>query len=333
MKENPNHLLEKYLNGQCTREELILLLQYFKDEENEPRFKNLISEISLRIDNDNATPTTADQAAVKEVYEAVHAQIHAPKPASIKRFIWPGLAAALIIGLVTIGIISKYFLESNAALQYAITKNAQHKKVQLPDGTLVWLGPSSKLEFPESFTGDTRQVKLEGEAFFEVTKDKAHPFIIQSGVLTTRVLGTSFTIKSFGAQKSIMVTVLTGKVGVTARQNNRPPVHVELLPNQRVVYRQGNLQLKKEEFADAKKILEERAGNYEFKGAPVAQVLEEARRQYGVEIDAADISNCTFYGDLKAGEPVATFMKKLCLVINATWTVDNNVYHITTPGC
>ena len=94
------------------------------------------------------------------------------------------------------------------------TSTGKNFQLTLPDGTRVWLNAESKLSYPRSFTGNTRTVQLQGEAYFEVAKDKEHPFIVQSGPVQTTVLGTSFNIRNY-AGTPIHVTLVKGLVDVT----------------------------------------------------------------------------------------------------------------------
>ena len=90
----------------------------------------------------------------------------------------------------------------------------------LPDGTQVWLNAASQLDFPAQFGNDSRIVKLKGEAFFKVTKDKTHPFIVESKGQQIKVLGTQFNVNSYADEKAIKTTLVEGSVQVnTAVQN------------------------------------------------------------------------------------------------------------------
>ena len=94
----------------------------------------------------------------------------------------------------------------------------------LADGSTITLNSQGKLMCPEQF-GDTREVTLEGEAFFQINRKAAKPFIVHSAGLKTSVLGTSFNINTFGSE-SIEVTVVTGKVQVQAEYNEAQQAHL-----------------------------------------------------------------------------------------------------------
>lgn len=93
------------------------------------------------------------------------------------------------------------------------TPRGKDCQMTLPDGTHVWLNADSKITFPSLFAGKTRNVKVEGEAYFEVTKDAQHPFIVSTDYFTTTVLGTVFNIDAYSA-KTANVTLVSGSVAV-----------------------------------------------------------------------------------------------------------------------
>jgi len=107
------------------------------------------------------------------------------------------------------------------------------KELTLPDGSLVKLNSFSKLEYDSSFDGDTREVWLSGEAFFDVAHNEAKPFIIHSGRVNVRVLGTAFNVKAYPDQKNVETSLIRGSVEVTV--NDEPGKKYLLKPNQKLV--------------------------------------------------------------------------------------------------
>src|SRR5690606_36229691 len=101
-------------------------------------------------------------------------------------------------------------------------------QVSLPDGTKVWLNADSKLYYPRAFSGNTRTVQMEGEAYFEVAKDEQKPFIVQTNRQKVEVLGTHFNVNAYSEEPISAVSLLEGKVKVSlANQAERT-----LLPGQ-----------------------------------------------------------------------------------------------------
>lgn len=96
-----------------------------------------------------------------------------------------------------------------------VTKKGSKSRIVLPDGSLVWLNADSKLIYPENFQGATREVRLTGEAFFDVTKDKNRPFIIHTNTVDVKVLGTIFNLRSYPEEATTETSLLHGMIEVT----------------------------------------------------------------------------------------------------------------------
>lgn len=221
-------------------------------------------------------------------------------------------------------------------MQQVATRQGERKKVSLPDGTTLWLSPVSEVQYPAEFRGDTREIALKGEAFFEVTKDAAHPFIIHADHVDTKVLGTSFTIQAYQQDQQILITVVTGKVEVLLPQNNQSTsTAVQLTPNQRAVFNKAAQSLSKEEYPNAAKQLQARRdGVFEFKGIPVAQVMEELQRQFNTPIEiTGNYQDCAYYGNLKVSDGLEKFLNKFCLTINATVKRSGEGWLVNVQGC
>jgi transmembrane sensor len=107
-------------------------------------------------------------------------------------------------------------------------------KVVLPDGTQVWLNSNSKLKYAPDFNLHSREVDLEGEAYFDVAKDMERPFIVHASTVDIRVLGTAFTIKSYPQDETIEATLLKGAIEISGRDNPDAP-RVILKPDEKLV--------------------------------------------------------------------------------------------------
>ena len=101
----------------------------------------------------------------------------------------------------------------------ALTDNGNMYRLTLSDGTQVWLNAASQLDFPAHFTGENRHVKLKGEAFFKVTKDKSHPFIVESRGQEVKVLGTEFNINSYTDEQFTKTTLVSGSIHINGAEN------------------------------------------------------------------------------------------------------------------
>ena len=117
-----------------------------------------------------------------------------------------------------------------AAKQEVAVKPGTRSHLLLPDGTSVWLNSDSKLTYDEHFGENTREVTLEGEAFFDVAKNPAHPFIVHTTGIDVRVLGTAFNVKSYPREATFQATLIRGKIEVL-KSNER----IVLVPYEKLI--------------------------------------------------------------------------------------------------
>ena len=138
------------------------------------------------------------------------------------------MAAASILFLVGLGFLFRPTVATEKQLTFKTSDIP--KSIVLSDGSKIYLAANSLFQYPEKFEGDERKVSLlKGNAFFEVAKDKKHPFIIASGEIKTRVLGTSFHIQL--SKSKCEVIVVTGKVNVSSKGQS-----VDLIPNEEALF-------------------------------------------------------------------------------------------------
>jgi len=129
------------------------------------------------------------------------------------------IVIAIGIGFATYKIVSLPDKNANMPVLMAVVATEAHpvnfKVITLPDGSTVKMNANTRFEYPEHFAADARKVKLSGEAFFEVTKDTVHPFIIETDNASVEVLGTSFNVSAYPEAGVVEVNVETGKVKLT----------------------------------------------------------------------------------------------------------------------
>jgi transmembrane sensor len=150
------------------------------------------------------------------------------------------LAAAVVITVV----IGSYFFIASApsqssknrlAINEVSAKPGTKTYLLLPDGTKVWLNSESKLEYQSNFNDSIREVTLEGEAFFDVVRDKTRPFIVHTSDIDIRVLGTAFNVKSYPKESSIEATLIHGMIEITNKKEPSSP-KVILRPHEKLVF-------------------------------------------------------------------------------------------------
>ena len=156
--------------------------------------------------------------------------------------------------------------------------------VTLTDGTNVWLNSDSELKFPAHFTGNTREVYLNGEAFFEVVSDSLHPFIVRTGEADIRVTGTSFNVINYAGDKRLEVALQKGKVEFTATATRQvyplKPGHVVTMNKENAIVCLDS--------KDVTLIGAWRSGYFYFEDMPLEELVVKLERWYQVRFVFAD---------------------------------------------
>lgn len=322
-------LFRKYLAGEVSEQEEIAVEQYFNENpyEDAPVFTDEQNEIGQRIKNKLMASVGIRQS--RSVY------------------MWLGVAACLAVGLISSYIIFKPEVSEIPFLS-AITNSkssdlevtntsTQNRTITLEDGSTVTLQPNSQLSYPEHFDLKKRQVHLRGEAFFNIKRNPSKPFLVMTDGLTTQVLGTSFSIKSYENRESIEVEVATGKVSVFDNSEKKAETNngVILTPNQKIVF---NKKSRKIEFGivsrpTAIKPIESKS-LFEFEDKPVGEVLITLETVYGIDIIAESdaFEKCLFTGDLN-NLSMFEQLDLLCRSVNGTYERRGSSLFIHGEGC
>jgi ferric-dicitrate binding protein FerR (iron transport regulator) len=217
-------LLERHLADNATQQEQQELSVLLKANANGEVFKTVIAEMMQK--ETPAFPVNLEpwQKMIGNVVNTDKVGYEKDRPIGkvIRLYRWSANVAVLL--LVGLGI---YFLmnrllpatpKGNDVMHYQVVSTARsnQKKVVLPDGSQVWLNAASTIRYPDSFGSQERSVELYGEAWFDVQHDEQVPFIIHTGNITTRVIGTAFDIKAYPGQQNRIISVQRGKVNVMA---------------------------------------------------------------------------------------------------------------------
>ena len=160
-----------------------------------------------------------------------------------------------------------------------VPRGAEYELI-LADGTHVWLNADTRLRYPTCFNTDERRVYLEGEAYFQVTKDTAHPFRVESEAQVVEVLGTQFNVYAYGHEERTYTTLVEGKVAVTASASGQ---HVQLMPGQQAsLGRQGGEIVVGE--VNIQQVVDWKNGMFVFDDLSLEAILRKVARWYDVEV-------------------------------------------------
>lgn len=197
-------------------------------------------------------------------------------------------AAVIVAAVLLVSGYTFYFNPSATEKQMQVSANDQIVNTfALPDGTLVSLNSNTRINYPEKFNGNTREVTIEGEAFFEVKPDKTKPFIIHAGKAQIKVLGTSFSVSAYPATKQVEVIVETGRVQVTNKATETATNELILVPGDKgtLVYASNSLQKTTNQDPN---FIAWKTRNLTFKATSLNEVILNLEKVYKVNISLAD---------------------------------------------
>lgn len=243
---------------------------------------NELSLIWNNAEKDNYTPD------VEAAWEKVNKQT-APKVIGLfnRRFL---AVAALITAVSLTGAL--FIKQMNVSVANVATAAHEMKQVDLPDGSKVWLHEFSELSYENGLKGAERVVKLKGMAFFDVHRDEAHPFVIETPKGEVRVLGTSFEVLAFEKDTFERVTVSTGKVQFRSKSGGELILTVN---DEGVISKSG---FADKHQVDAQTLTSWHASKLEFSNDTMEKVAEKLERFFHIKVSFknADIKNCHFTG-------------------------------------
>lgn len=212
--------------------------------------------------------------------------------------------------------------------------------ILLEDSSVVTLEPQSELTFPEKFAPERREVYLKGEAFFQISHNPEKPFLVRTKELVTRVLGTSFTVRSFEKDRNASVSVKTGRVSVYSKKDEPDAgspervMGVVLKPNQRVLFDKQESRLVKVIVDVPLRVREIPAASLVFDEAPVKNVFKTLEKEYGIELFFNEelLSDCQLTANL-SGLPMYEQLDLICRIIHAKYEVVDGQVIIHGEGC
>ncbi len=216
------------------------------------------------------------------MFDAIHLLHEAPVvlPAAGRRIrmrTWLGYAAAMAV-IFAIGYFTSYTGRDTEPVWQEITvPSGQRIHLALADGSTVWLNSNTTLRYDPSFSGKTRRMMVDGEAYFEVSTNKKKPFVVETFLGTIEVLGTCFNVEAYSTSRRFVTSLMEGSVQLTSREQT-----VVLKPDQMAIIETGErLTVKKitdfEEYSW-------REGFISFTDASFEEIMKKFEKHYGYEI-------------------------------------------------
>lgn len=335
MNTENKQLLKKYLFGLCTPQELEqvkLLLE-------QPEADEILHQLMTEMPGYEEAPVSDEAGLTDKVANwkrQVQDRIIKNEQYSLsgKKRRWQSLpkfwryaavwAGILMVSSVTYWQINKSNEQRQIAMVSQVNKKGGPVKYLLPDGSQVYLGAASSLQYPVNFAGNRREVILKGEAFFDVKHDAAKPFLIHSADVTTQVLGTSFKVEAFGG-RNVAVAVATGKVGVSATKAGKSRTLAMLTPGLKVTYDRQTGQAK-ESKEDIYSLQQWAAGKMIFAQEPLADVAQTLERRYSIHISFRDKETAAYHvsGTFSPNESASSILQLLGAIGKFSFNTKDN---------
>lgn len=272
-------------------------------------------------------------------------------------FKWYTAAAVIILSFVGILYVIKgsdrltdkdrYMYKAQVSSRHLvenINTSDQKAKITLPDGSSVLLAPESRISYPNNFDSlSTRDIYLSGEAFFSVVRNPERAFRVFSNEIITKVLGTTFTVRSFEKDSIIQITVKTGKVSVYTQASNNSTKEIAskklggilLTSNQQLVYAKTGQTFQKiiaeSPAIIAPEIMNQKMG---YEDVPLEEVFNQLSKAYGIDIifDSETLKNCTVTADIR-NESFYRQLDLVCEAVGARYELMDGQVVIQSKGC
>jgi transmembrane sensor len=330
-------LFRKYLDNTCTKEELDELLARFDEQKNKAVLLAQLKQ--LWVESNYAGP--APEVDWDKVYTRIMniaAEPAASKPG--KRFSSKSLNIAagiiLVAGMVALGFY--WATKENDPAKAPLVQQQQenkpgpgHQLINLPDGSIVLLNNNSKLDYPASFKGKSREVFLTGEAWFNIKHNPNQPFLVHTGSITTKVLGTSFNIKAYPVDDKVSVTVTNGRVEV---RNKKQTLGILKKDQQLTIDKLA--QTHQQQDVNAEEELAWKKGDLIMDDIGFEQAIKMIGEIYHVQIklQTPKLYNCRFTATFLNQASLEQVLNVLCDLNGATWQAgQQGVYLIDGEGC
>lgn len=281
-------LLNRLMYGKISPTDFQLLKENISDSTNE----ELDQEIKVLWDEFKTSPM--NQNIKETVLSDIHRQMIITPKRSI--FDWTRIAVVILLPLL-ISLASYYYFHnkyiSNPQEFVVMAENGQKTKVLLPDGTEVWLNSKSQLIYSSDFNQNSRKVKLEGEAFFDVNRSTDQRFVIEASSVNVVVYGTAFNVTAYPDEKTINVSLVRGKVGIENKTDNR--LLAELSPNQLISVSKKDMRWS---IRDCDAHIESlwTQNKLKFEDAPATEVFHKLERWYGINVHIENLDEKVRYG-------------------------------------
>lgn len=326
------HIISNVLHGKAPAEEKALLEQWMNEmDENKQVFLEIerVWKLTGVVSGNIKVDTDKEWQRFKELRQNPQESNH-DFSTTLKLSPWTLKIAAIVLPLIILASLLFYFIPSTLSERWITLETFQStRKIQLEDGTKVWVNKNSKFMYPEKFKGTERLVKLSGEAFFEVSKN-GNPFKVETEKVLVKVLGTKFNIRCLKTDKLADVIVEEGKVMFTSKRN--PTVNTILTRGERGVLNDASNTISKENISPPQ-FLSWINQSLIFENTPMKQVGVTLERYFNKKIIVPDaLKNCLITGTFQHPELKET-LDIICTMVGFSYSEKADTLIFSGKGC
>jgi len=332
MLKKEQEILYRFISGEnCPYDDLKLLYKWLEEKSNQQSIDALLSEEWEKNTEKETAVKFEDIQRKTDSFELKKNQpvIHYFKIAVNS---YQKIAAILLLPLLLF--ISYYILsQPENEIQYFQTMTVQGQKSQviLPDGTKVWLNAESMLEYPSAFGKNIREVRMTGEAFFEVTENKSVPFYAKAGNVEVKVTGTSFNLKAYSDENEVETSLMEGEIELKVPKINNTSSSNSLImkPGDSYVYNTKTDKLLKSDFK-ADEINGWKNNQLIFKDDNFKALAKKIERWYAVEMiyNEEELNDQRLTVECFEGESLSRVLEIIEITISVNCKMDENKIYV-----
>lgn len=322
---NETYLL-KYLRKECTDQEYAAINAWL---EQAPQNRKILFELEMAFDfpqkEKNSQPELID-AALKKFMSRVEIDLKLNRrKILLRRITRASVAAVVMIAAVSAFMFKGVIIDDDIVV--AVLKGDSVCEVCLPDGSKVWINESSTLKYSKSFSETDRNVYLDGEAYFEVVRNPASPFVVNSKLACVTVLGTTFNFMSKADASFVEATLIEGEIKI---KGNNDEGQIVLLPGQQAEIDVASKRMTVKTMANARLNAVWHDNLIPFKEASISDIMKTLENFYNIDIVlSGNMNNSSLYsGVISKKDSIEKVLNALSYSIPMKYTISNNSIYI-----
>mgnify|MGYP002558777656 FL=1 len=323
MENRINHIIARVLSGESSSDDILSLSEWLNEnKKNRDEFRRLKNywDADVAFKHSVAPAFSADKLL---------RQIDLQDKCARKRQLWnrftPLIAAVTLLFIFSTAFFL-YHTNNHVAEYYTLLTDEHKSNFTMEDGTVITLNKNSRLSYSDTYGKNSRNVKLEGEAYFEVAKDSGKPFPVEMNGASIVVLGTHFNVKADAKADDITATLVEGSIRFKGAKQN-----IVMTPNQQLTFSRSTNKVDIKH-VDTDPFTSWKDGLLKYKSIPFIELIEELQATYKVEIriDSGELMKpaVTVSGTFSEEQSIEQILKVISRSLPIRWHNSDGVYYI-----